>query len=208
MLESCAGQLAGRSVRRRPYCWQQKPLGQHTKCPGQSALVLQILTDAVGDKTAPMPTAQNTSAAAKIPIRMALCFISVSPFWGRRAILRVGRDSVNTLPACHPRSRPTTLNRAHPVIRRLHSSASRGCICQHSTRTSGRRNAAAASLGDIEAITSSMASMARVCGEFESCVEGGLRRDIGRRAYRECSTAGQFQSVAFFANPMRARLCC
>jgi hypothetical protein len=155
-----AGQLAGRSVRHRPYCRQQKPLGQHTKCPGQSALVLQILTDAVGDKTAPMPTAQNTSATAKIPIRMALCFISVPPFWGRPAILRVGRDSVNTLLACHPRSRPITLNHAHPVILRLHSSASLGSICRHSTRTCSRRRAAAVSSGDVGASTPSMASMA------------------------------------------------
>jgi hypothetical protein len=161
-----AGELAGRSVRHRPYCRQQKPLGQHTKCPGQSALVLQILTDAVGDKTAPMPTAQNTSATAKIPIRMALCFISVPPFWGRRAILRVGCDSVNTLLACHPRSRPTTLNGAHPMIRRRHSSASLGSICGHSTRTFSSRSAAAVSSVDSEAMTSSMGPMGGVYGEF------------------------------------------
>jgi hypothetical protein len=76
-------------------------------------------------------------------------------------------------------SASTPLNRAHPVILRLHLSASAGLICRHSSRTFSRRNAAAVSSGDIEAITRSMASMARVYGEIEGGREGGLPRRNG-----------------------------
>jgi hypothetical protein len=39
----------------------------------------------------------------------------------------------------------TALNLAHPVMRRLHASASVGLIWRHSSRTLGRRSAAAVS---------------------------------------------------------------
>jgi hypothetical protein len=72
------------------------------------------------------------------------------------------------------RLRPTALNLAHPVIRRRHRSASAPFIWRHSSSTFNSRSAATVSAGDIEASTRSMASMARVYGEFEGGGEGGL----------------------------------
>jgi len=54
-------------------------------------------------------------------------------------------------------STPTALNRAHPMTRRLHSPASIGVICPHSSRTLSNRNTAAESSGDIEAMRRSVA---------------------------------------------------
>lgn len=72
-------------------------------------------------------------------------------------------------------SAATALNLAHPVIRRRHSSASAGLIHSHSSRTFSNRSAARVSSGDIEAMTRSMASKARVYGEIVGGGEGGLR---------------------------------